>query len=229
VCRFTKETEFLKAYIDSGAMGQIYYAEASRLFRCFKIGGWFIDKEKSGGGVLIDGVIHELDSILYLMGHPKIHSVKGFSTHVNSSLPDTMRGVGGGWKSSDVQKSQRTVETFAGGLIRFENGANLFVKASMVLNTVHDGRKYELIGTKSGAAFDADGLKLLSISDTGYYLESAPVLKAEVDLFGKEIGHFVDCCLGKAECICKPYQATQVMQIIDAIYRSAETGEEIVF
>ena len=77
VLRFSNEVRFLKSYIDDGRMGDIYYADVSRLTRCYKIGGWFVDKEKAGGGPLIDSVVHDLDSALYLMGYPKAVSVKG--------------------------------------------------------------------------------------------------------------------------------------------------------
>ena len=33
------------------------------------IGGWFADKEKSGGGMLIDAAIHQIDEVMYLMGY----------------------------------------------------------------------------------------------------------------------------------------------------------------
>ena len=44
-----------------------------------------------------------------------------------------------------------------------------------------------------------------------------------------EIAHFVDCCLNGTECICKPEQGVEIMKIVSALYRSAETGREVVF
>ncbi len=229
VLRFSKETRFLKDYIDAGKMGEIYYAEATRLERCTNLGGWFVNKEQSGGGVLIDGVIHEIDSVLYLMGYPKVKSVKGTINNKMDYLLNQMKGVGNGWVSSDVSKYDRNVESMASGYVTFENGACLYIKASWALNTVKEGRSFELCGTKAGADFSSNELKLFSVEDYGYYLESTPVLRDNIDVFDEEINHFVDCCAGRGKCICTPQQGTMIMQIINAIYESAKTGKEVIF
>jgi predicted dehydrogenase len=39
--------------------------------------------------------------------------------------------------------------------------------------------------------------------------------------------NFVNSCLGHEELVVKPQQAMQTSQIIDAIYRSSETGTSI--
>ena len=49
------------------------------------------------------------------------------------------------------------------------------------------------------------------------------------DLWLKQISHFVDCCTKGAECIIKIDEAIRLMEIIDAIYKSAETGQAINF
>jgi predicted dehydrogenase len=49
------------------------------------------------------------------------------------------------------------------------------------------------------------------------------------DPFNAEISHFVDCCLKKAECICPVDEAVRLMEIIDAIYKSADTGAPVIF
>ena len=54
LCRFRKDVQFMKEYIDAGHMGKIYQAEACRIDRCSLLGGWFIDKEKAGGGMLAE-------------------------------------------------------------------------------------------------------------------------------------------------------------------------------
>lgn len=229
VVRFSKETQFLKDYIESGAMGQIYYAEAVRMNRHHRIGGWFVNQEMSGGGALIDSVIHELDTALYLLGYPKVHSVKGFTSRQIGSLPYEMKGVGRGWNSADTASYSYEVESLAGALIRFADERTLYVKTSWALNTCRPGKLVELCGTKAGAVVTKEGVELFRADESGYYLESTPVLREEVVGFDREVNHFVDCCQGKLACIVKPEEGTAIMQIIDAIYRSAETGKEVVF
>lgn len=229
VLRFHKDTVFLKDYVDSGAMGDIYFAEVSRMERCNKLAGWFVNKDRAGGGKLMDACIHQLDMALYLMGFPKVKSVKGYTSNINAHLPAVMKGSKSAWVSADKGSYERTVESVANGLVTFENGACLYVKASDILNIVEEGTSVELAGTKAGFKRTGKELKMVTVDDSGYYMESSPVLTADVNPFTDEINHFVDCLVNGTECICKPEHAVEVMRIISAIYESAETGKEIVF
>lgn len=67
--RFTAENQALKRFIDAGKLGEMYYARvrATRR-RGVPAWGFFIDKEKQGGGPLIDIGVHILDLTLWLMG-----------------------------------------------------------------------------------------------------------------------------------------------------------------
>ena len=101
VYRFNQNIRFLKDYVDSGAMGDIYAVDVTRVQRCSQLGGWFVDKSRSGGGQLMDAAIHQVDAALYLMGRPAIKSVKGYATDVNSDLPEKAKGLGGTYASAD--------------------------------------------------------------------------------------------------------------------------------
>lgn len=228
VCRFFEEIKYLKEFVDSGAMGDIYYAEASRIDRACQIKGWFTDKEKSGGGALLDAAIHELDIALYLMGYPEIASVKGFATDINTNLPYSLKGVGESWNSADVNSYERNVESLASGYVHFKNGACLYVKASWVLNSLREGKLVELHGTNAGIEFSAAGTKTLTL-ENGYFVENTPVLRTKSNPFDEEIKHFTDCIINGTECTSNAVQGAQIMKIISAIYESAKTGKEIVF
>ena len=227
VCRFRKEIRFLKEYVDAGKMGKIYYAEASRIMRCQKSSGWFLDKSKAGGGALFDGAIHELDELLYLMGYPKAKVVSGFTTDCNKELPEKMKSASPGWKSADTGHYERTIESMASGHILFENGACLYVKAAYSLYSVSEGTYIEMSGERAGARMEGEKLSLLS-NCNDYFLESRPVLKERADLFAEEMQHFIDCCLHKAECICEAWQGVELIRIVEAIYRSAESGMPVI-
>ena len=92
VCRHFGHTRLLKQLVDSGKMGDIYYADLNRTKRCIRRRGWFNDKTKAGGGDLFDGAIHEIDSALYLMGYPKLKSVKGYTTNIHNATPYLVAG-----------------------------------------------------------------------------------------------------------------------------------------
>ena len=226
--RFNSHVCFLKDQVDAGKIGTIHYAEVSRVSRCDTIGGWFRDKSKSGGGALIDAAIHQLDAVLYLMGYPKVVSVTGYSTDVNKDLPDRMKGLKTIYASVSNTTIERTIESFASGMIRFENGACLYIRSGHILNTPRTGTSIEICGTKGGALTDLKDMKLVTIEPDDTYAESTTQLE-KADGFFAEMKHFVDCCHGRATCINTPQQGTEIMKIITAIYDSAKTGKEIVF
>ena len=78
--------------VESGIMGDIYFAETTWLRRngipglaandfntnaSGGMGSWFFDKAQSGGGPLIDLGVHRLDLALWLMGYPEPAWVMG--------------------------------------------------------------------------------------------------------------------------------------------------------
>ncbi len=77
--RFRVEIQSLKRVIDQGTLGTIYYAKTGWVRRRWggTVRGWFMEKEKSGGGPLIDLGVHMLDLALWLMGSPKATRVSG--------------------------------------------------------------------------------------------------------------------------------------------------------
>ncbi|MBQ9974209.1 MAG: Gfo/Idh/MocA family oxidoreductase [Oscillospiraceae bacterium] len=229
VRRFNKVVTFLKDYIATGAMGDIYYAEVARMERCNKLAGWFVNKDCAGGGKLMDACVHQIDTALYLMDFPKVKSVKGYTSYANSHLPGVMKGCKSAWVSADKGSYERTVESMACGQVHFENGACLNIKASDILNVVDEGSYVELCGTKAGFKETGAEVRMVTVDESGYYMQSSPVLTAEKNGMMDEIAHFVDCCVNGTECICKPEHAVEVMRIITALYESAETGKEIVF
>jgi len=223
VARFYNHMQYLKQQVDSGAMGDIYFANLTRFERAVDFAGWFIDKDKAGGGNLIDGSIHEIDSALYLMGYPKVKRVTGYTTNLNRDLPDRVSG--------NVPPRNRTVEAAACGMVQFENGACLMVKSASALLTPEERFTIEVCGTKSGltAHVFSGKLKQVALDEASQPVVTEPTVDDATNPFHRQISHFVDCCRNGTECIVKPWQAVEVMKIVCAIYESAETGREILF
>ena len=69
--RFEAGSQAVKRFIDDGKLGEIYYARAHALRRRgIPSWGLFTQKDKQGGGPLIDVGVHVLDLTLWLMGYP---------------------------------------------------------------------------------------------------------------------------------------------------------------
>ena len=213
---------FLKQLADSGKMGEIYYADLNRTKCCVQRPGWFNDKTRAGGGDLFDGAIHEIDSALYLMGYPKIKSVKGYTTQIHNATPYLVAGE---------TPVERTTESAACAMVTFENGACLRVQSGNAFFTAEEKCSIELCGTRAGAVVQVfkQELKLVTLDENNHLVESSPELDNSNTPHNRQIAHFVDCCLNGTECIVKPWQAVEVMKLLCAIYESAETGHEIQF
>ncbi|MFC1672300.1 Gfo/Idh/MocA family protein, partial [Planctomycetota bacterium] len=71
--RFNEQSFALKKQVDTGILGDVYFARTvwHRRRGMPGFGGWFGQKALSGGGPLIDLGVHRIDLALWLMGYPK--------------------------------------------------------------------------------------------------------------------------------------------------------------
>ena len=229
VRRFGRDCEIVSDLIDSDRLGEIYYAKASYLRRNGNPGGWFGNKALSGGGPLIDLGVHVIDLVRYLMGKPQPISVYGVTfkklgNRSNIKSAKAYRSV------SAVEKEICDCEDIATALIRFDNGAVLFVEASFSLNVKKGDNSVQLFGTNGGVKM-ADEVELYSEMDD--YLTNVTFAGEDegfsfTPAFAAEIQNFADTINGKAECRNPAEDGVLMMKILDAIYASAESGHEVV-
>jgi predicted dehydrogenase len=229
VRRYASNTQILKSFIDAGDLGEIYYAKASCLRRLGNPGGWFADKERSGGGPLIDLGVHVIDICWYLMGRPKVKSISG-NTYNKLGNRANVKNLSF-YKASDYDPSKNTVEDLANAVIRFENGASLMVDVSFTLHSKKDELSIKLYGDKGGAELEPELAIVLEKHDT--ILNATPqVNKLSFDFtsaFQNEINHFVDSVLGRKKTLSPVEDGVEMMKILCGIYESAEQGREIRF
>jgi len=67
--RFMAVVRRAKELIDSGALGDLRMIQMQEETD-FRPGGWRVSRDQNGGGVLIDGGIHKIDILNYLVGRP---------------------------------------------------------------------------------------------------------------------------------------------------------------
>lgn len=228
VRRFGNDVNILRDFIDSGYMGDIYYSKATYLRRNGSPGGWFNCKNLSGGGPVIDLGVHVIDLARFLMGCPYPETVTAVTYDYLKSRPHIKNS--NTYLSVDNNKNNIfDVEDFASAMIKFDNGATLFLETSYSLNIKKDVSRIELFGSKAGAKLDPE-LELYT-EQNGFLVDIIPAhetaLKFE-GLFENQIAHFVCCIENKAECISTADDGIVVMKIIDAIYESAKTRREVI-
>lgn len=220
VSRFGADAQTLKRFIDAGELGDIYYGRAQYLRRR-GIPGWgvFGQKEKQGGGGLIDIGVHALDLALWLMGYPKPVSVSGLSV-AKFGTREGVVGLMGQWDVSTF-----TVEDFGAGFIRFENGAVLLLESSFCLNMKPASmRQIELFGDMGGATIEPVAIYS---EKHGVLTDLSPVHVPPTKGFELEIAAFVEAVANGTPVPIPAENGVVVAKIIDAIYESSELGREV--
>jgi predicted dehydrogenase len=219
--RFTEQSWALKRQVESGVLGEVYFARTvwHRRRGLPGFGGWFGQKSLSGGGPLIDLGVHRLDLALWLMGYPRPAWVLG-STYdlIGSALA---RECGAAFD----------VEDMAVGLVKFENGATLEIEASWAAN-IQEAELMEtrLYGTQGGLVqrnveetykFEAE----IYLERDGAHFDMKlhpPLLPVQTPMH-----HFVDCILNDEPHVAPGEEGLLVMEILDALYRSASKEQPV--
>ncbi len=216
--RFSDQSMALKQQVDSGILGEVYFARTvwHRRRGLPGFGGWFGQKELSGGGPLIDLGVHRLDLALWLMGYPRPVWVLGSAYNpIGSEL-------------AERQNKKFDVEDLAVGLIKFENGATLALEASWAANIKeNEFMETRLYGTRAGLVqrnldetykFEAE--LFLEKNGAHFDMKLHPPVPGAVSPYY----HFVDAILNDRPHTAPGEEGLLVMEILDAIYQSAAQG-----
>ena len=226
--RFSPASQYAKKYIASGAMGDIYCGRCGwqRRRGIPGKGGWFTTKAQSGGGPLIDLGVHMIDLAIWLMGSPKPVTVTG-STYCKFADSDTSDSVNSDF-GDKVSGGTFDVEDLAMGTIRFDNGAQLQIEFSWASNIKQENRFVELRGTKSGLTWrDGDVEVFTEMHGQGCDIHPSN-LQPEKKEHVLNLINFYDVVIDGKEPVFKPQQGIDMIKILCAIYKSAETGREVV-
>ena len=162
------------------------------------------------------------------MGLPKPVSVYAATFNKLSNRKNIKTAPG--WVPKDATPDDIcNVEDMATALIRYDNGAVTLLETSYSLNC-EPRTDIELFGDKGGFKVTDNKMKIYTeIND--YLADVTPDisnLKNSADMFDAETAHFIDCALNKNKCIATAEDGLTVMKILDAIYKSAKSGHEVL-
>jgi predicted dehydrogenase len=221
-------------------LGEIYFAETMWVRSRGTpdgVDGWFTERSKAGGGAIIDLGVHAIDAAWYLMGTPQPRAV---SAQTYQKFPQL------------VKNNVFDVEDNGYGMIRFESGATLLFKVSWAANLQDDiplsskrGRSLlsTLIYGPKGSikiidAFEADTdnfpSPLVFFEEQQGVPEKVAVAVEDVrgtalraHEFREQATNFLRCIRGEEAAVNSSSQAVQLMEMLDAIYRSSQLGKEV--
>ena len=231
--RFRPDSLYLKKVADEGMFGDVYYAEAIAIRRrAVPTWGVFIDKEKQGGGPLIDIGTHALDLTLFMMNNYEPAYCVGKTFHKLNAQRDT----GNAWGDWDVEKF--TAEDSAFGFVVMKNGAVVYLKSSWALNMADPIEAVTTIcGDKAGADM-LDGLRINTVM-AGKQVMIRPDLRGGSVAFFEgnaggnpedlEAATFTNAILRGDPLYVTADQAAVVTRILEGIYESERTGKPVCF
>ena len=206
--RFRADAQLLRTFVDKGDLGEIFYAKAGwlRLRTEWDSDEWRRQKRESGGGVVLDLGFQMIDLSLWVLGGPKVESVTA-SVH---------------------RQKKGEVEDSATAFFRLETGATLTLELTWGLLMEKDFAYLNLFGSGGAALLNPFRLHkgmhgaLVNVTPTLDTLRHQ--YKQSVE---SQMAHFAEALrkgqrpMGDAE------EILPVMELMDAIYRSADQGKEV--
>lgn len=234
--RARPESREMMKLINDGVVGRINSAQAKWCRRTGipGFGGWFTTKALSGGGPVID-LLHMLDLAMYFMGNPKPSYVMGgtFDDHI------TNKDFKGPWGIPDRADGVTDVESAAHGFVMFETGQTLSFQMSWAEMVKREEVSVVFQGVKAGGKverlFGSDGDDATAIDTCELYIQEdgksvdRSIEVEECEDMGRinSAANFIEAIEGTAEPLNNAEQGLALMQIIDAVYRAAETGKPV--
>ncbi len=218
---------YLKEIVMKNKFGKIYHSNLI-LWRRRGIpglGGWFTDKNMSGGGVIIDIGVHILDQLLYILGYPKsitvsasIYSIFGKRKKYNYIEMWGRRG-----------EKRFNVEDYGTAFIRLEDDLTITLECSLAANIEKDCWIINILGEKYGARFEWDNkLEFYGemegiIADFNLYYKKRGIDEA----FQIQADNFIKNILTNKFSYKNAEEGIILQSLIEGIYRSAQKKKEI--
>ena len=207
--RFRPDIMMQESFISAGELGEIFYIKAGFLKKRSTIENWSLKKEEAGGGVVMDLGIVMLDASLWLLKFPEIISVS--AVNYNHAF--------------------QTVEDSSFIMLRCANNATVTIEASWTLHREEDLFYCNVYGTEGSSSINP--LKILKRMH-GTLVNVTPLkMETPTNIFKKsieyELKNFINSIRNNGKIISSGEEALTRLKIVDAIYRSAKLGKEIIF
>jgi predicted dehydrogenase len=208
--RFRDDAMILKEFMLNGEIGKPFYVKTGWLRHWSRpnLQYWLTDSKISGGGVVMDMGIQLIDLSLWLLGTPKVKNVRAYNYNL--------------FKVGDVEDSSLVV-------IQTENNEAITIEVSWRMHLEKDMNYTHVFG-KEGSAF-MNPLRLYKELH-GNLVNVTPVdFESNADVFKKsfnnEMKNFINVIKGEEKPVTPIEDGVYIMKIVDAIYKSAENGQQI--
>lgn len=197
---YIAENIHAKQIIESGELGEIVMINDVRHLNYFQDTRpqWFLERDKSGGGILANLGTHSIDKIQWLM---------------DSSVRKVSASVSHHGKRGNVEGS---------GIIYVELASGLPASIAQSGYPGATRNETEIIGTL-GMLKLVTGVSLWRSRGGAYEQVEVPAMDTPFELQYKDLLEAIE---SRKETNCPPDYARGVIAVLEAVYRSAETGVE---
>lgn len=207
--RFRTDSMLERNFIKGKELGDVFYAKTGWLKTQSSDEKWFTDMEKAGGGVFIDNGIVMLDLGLWMLGFPETQSVSAINYNHNT----------------------KTVEDTNFSFIKFKNGSSLTIEVSWSLLRSGELFYCNVFGTNGSAMINPLKINKM-VNKQMFDITPKNIKQTQANYknsYEIEMQYFIGSIRGTHTPISTGKEALAVMQIVDAVYKSAKSGKEVIF
>ena len=205
--RYDQEALYLKRVIREGLLGKVVKTKGYGIHENWGPTGWFAKKAESGGGALIDMGVHAIDTTSFLLGDPAPVSVYA--------------KIGTHYGSYDVDDSGVMMIEWKGGAVSvIESGwwhPHMDAPEAAV----------QVFGTKGYGRIFPTELRLSLAAAPGRFQTEFPPRLDHCDqaMYDRQMAAFVKSIRRGGRPQPDGSHGVRIMKVLDACYRSAETGK----
>ena len=207
--RFRTDSMLQRNFVKGKELGEIFYVKTGWLKQQSSDQKWFTEMDKAGGGVVMDNGIVMLDLGMWMLGFPEVKSVSSVNYKHNS----------------------KTVEDSNFTFVKFKNGACLTIEVSWSFLRSGEFFYCNVFGTNGSATINPLRIsKMVNQQVFDITPKNIKVAPASYrSSFETELNYFIGAVKGTHQPISTGKEALAVMEVIDAVYKSAKAGKEIIF
>lgn len=209
--RFDREIVWLRGLVANGQLGRVVKAKSHAiwLYEGPKPGSWFVTPEFAGGGALADMGIHSIDTLRFVLGGAR-------PTKVFANVGAYFRDI--------------PLDDTATVLLEFEGGIAGLIEAGWY-HLYADGLEgyTQVYGTKGYVRVLPAQLQTHVEGIWSVINPEMPKRQQQCDMpmYQAQMDHFIDCVLNDKEPSPGGEDGLWAMRVLEAAYRSAQTGEAV--
>ena len=209
--RFGGAEQSARQAIEKGYVGPVYHARLSALrTRGVPQGtGWYHERNKSGGGAVVDLALPLIDLLLYLTAPAKVASVFALAHHKLTGL--------------DVEES-------ASILLKFDNRASAEISVAWALNqpASQAGTVFRLAGEHGAVdVYTPQGPTVYRAFDAKGQAKATPLKQPKVVGHAAMLRQFRSAIVGESKASPGPGDGVTLMTLAEAVYKSVAAGRSV--